>query len=204
MTAQKAGLITERLQALGCAVDQVDVRGGLPGKSRMGAGIVTWFTDDDLPEALDYPSWLARQIDAGMRVAMLGRPGFPARKPLLARLGLAAASAAAARAARVVQRDELIERSPRLRSRGLLRWRAVGPAVDVHLRIEDAAGHPIDPVVTAPWGGLALQPYLLEMGYEGRARWIVDPTAFLQRALGLDSGAAVHKTCAPRVRRGRK
>src|SRR6266545_1499460 len=201
------GLVAERLQALGCAVDQVDVRRGLPGPPAGGrrAGIVTWFSDDDLPEALGYPRWLARQVDLGMRVAMFGRPGFAAWKPLLARLGLDAVPAGAARAARVARRDGLIgaEAEPRLRSRGLLRWPAVAPDVHVHLRIEDAQGFPIDPVVTAPWGGLALQPYLLEMGYEGRARWIVDPTAFLQIALGIGTGSGTHEPCAPELGGGR-
>ncbi|MGH9888735.1 MAG: endo alpha-1,4 polygalactosaminidase, partial [bacterium] len=76
-------LIAERLQALGCAVDYLDVRAGLPrASSGRRAGIVTWFSDDDLPETLGYPRWLAQQIDAGTRVAMFGRPGYPARRPL--------------------------------------------------------------------------------------------------------------------------
>src|SRR6185503_10569951 len=100
-------LIAERLQALGCAVDYLDVQRGLPREpSGRRAGIVSWFSDDDLPEALGYPRWLARQIDAGSRVAMFGRPGFAAGRPLLARLGLRAA-AGSAPVARVVRRDEL-------------------------------------------------------------------------------------------------
>lgn len=190
-------LVAERLQALGCTVDYLDVRRGLPREpSGRRAGIVTWFSDDDLPESLGYPRWLARQLEAGSRVAMFGRPGFAAWKPLLARLGLRAAPAGDAPAARVIRRDALIgaDAEPQLRSRGLLRWRAVAPEVVVHLRIADAEGQPIDPVVTAPWGGLALQPYLLEMGYQGRARWIVDPTAFLELALGL---GATGQPCVP-------
>jgi len=192
-------LIAERLQALGCAVDYVDVRRGLP-RERSGrrAGIVTWFSDDDLPETLGYPRWLLHQLDAGSRIAMFGRPGFPAWQPLLGKLGLRAAPPGHARAARVVRRDELIggDAEPALRSRGLLRWYAVAPEVSVHLRIEDSDGQPIDPVVTAPWGGLAVQPYLLEMGYQGRARWIVDPTAFLQVALGITASGA-EAPCSP-------
>jgi hypothetical protein len=48
---------------------------------------------------------------------------------------------------------------------------------------------------------MALQPYLLEMGYQGRARWIVDPTAFLQLALGSDTSP--HNPCAPGMGGGR-
>jgi len=199
-------LIAERLQALGCAVDLLDVRRGLPRESSgRRAGIVTWFSDDDLPETLGYPRWLSHQLDAGSRIAMFGRPGFVAWPPLLDRLGLRAASAGQARAVRVVRRDELIgaEAEPVLRSRGLVRWHAVGPAVSVHLRLEDSDGQPIDPVVTAPWGGLAMQPYLVEMGYQGRARWIVDPTAFLQAALGIAEGGG-QTPCKPDAGHGQE
>jgi hypothetical protein len=87
----------------------------------------------------------------------------------------------------VVRRDEMIglEAEPALRSRGVLRWHAVAPEVVVHLRIEDDRGQAIDPVVTAPWGGMALDPYVLERGFEGRTQWIVDPAKFLQAALRI-------------------
>jgi polysaccharide biosynthesis protein PelA len=183
------------VEYLGFAADYLDVRRGLPPEPLAGryAGIVTWFTDDDLPDAIGYPEWLMRQIEAGVRVAMLARPGFPASKSFLARLGLAAGSAAPAKAVRVAKRDELVgfEAEPALRSRGLVAWHAAAPEVAVHLRVEDARGFPIDPVVTAPWGGMALDPYLLEIGYQGRARWIVDPFRFLEAALALPEAPAL-------------
>jgi hypothetical protein len=186
-------LASAPLGSLGCTADYLDVRRGLPGEPLAGryAGIVTWFTDDDLPDALGYPKWLARQIEAGVRVAILGRPGAPFSKALLKKLGLGA-GAARSRAVRVAQRDWLIgaEAEPSLRSRGLLPWHAVASALTVHLRIEDSRGQPIDPVVTAPWGGMALEPYLLETGYQGRVRWIVDPLAFLESALALEQAPA--------------
>jgi uncharacterized protein (TIGR01370 family) len=120
-------LIAERLQALGCAVDYLDVRRGLPREPNgHRAGIVSWFSDDDLPEVLGYGRWLARQIDAGSRVVMFGRPGFPVPRPTLAKLALREDAASAARAARVVRRDDLIGAEPPLRSRELVRWHAAG------------------------------------------------------------------------------
>jgi hypothetical protein len=196
-------LIAERLQGLGCAVDYFDVRRGLPREpDGHRSSIVTWFSDDDLPEALGYPRWLTRQIEAGSRIVIFGRPGFAMSRPVLGRLGLKTAPASAAHAARVVRRDRLISVDPLLRSRGLLRWYAVAPDVDVHLRIEDADGHVIDPVVTAPWGGMALQPYLVEIGYQGHARWIVDPTAMLQ--LGLGRAGGMEQPCTPDPGGGRE
>ncbi len=50
----------------------------------------------------------------------------------------------------------------------------------------DELGPPRTPVVTGPWGGLALQPWLLRLGLgQGDRRWYVDPFAFLRDALGL-------------------
>ena len=48
------------VEYLGYAADYLDVRRGLPKEPLAGryAGIVTWFTDDELPDALGYPAWL--------------------------------------------------------------------------------------------------------------------------------------------------
>ena len=55
------------LEYLGFAVDYADVRAGLPDAPLADryAGLVTWFTDDEMPAADRYERWLARQIDGG-------------------------------------------------------------------------------------------------------------------------------------------
>jgi polysaccharide biosynthesis protein PelA len=185
-----ARLLAPHVRSLGFAMDVRDVRSGVPEDVRAAgyAGVVTWFTDDELPSALEYSVWLSRQIAAGVRVAIFGRPGFPASQDFLEILGLAAAEKGAGHLTRVERSDSLIgyEAQPRLRARELLWWRARSPEVRVHLRVEDDRGQWVDPVLTAPWGGLALQPYLVETGYQGRTRWIVDPGAFLSLALRVD------------------
>ncbi|TMD62666.1 MAG: hypothetical protein E6I84_16890, partial [Chloroflexi bacterium] len=184
------------IEYLGCAADYLDIRRGLPREPLAGryAGIVTWFTDDELPDELGYPRWLAEQMDAGIRVAILGRPGFPVSKSFLARLGLAAT--VPARPLRLAERDDLIgfEAAPQLRSRALLGWHDASGTASVHLRLEDARGQSIDPVLTTAWGGLALDPYVIDVGYEGRTRWIVDPFSFLEQALGLEAAPALDFT----------
>ncbi len=64
--------------------------------------------------------------------------------------------------------------------------------------------HPDDvrtPVVTGPWGGLALSPWTLALGTEeGSRRWLLDPFAFLRDALGLNGTPVPH----PSVLNGRR
>ncbi len=93
-------------------------------------------------------------------------------------------------------RDALVglEAEPTLRSRGLVRLRSTNPDTVIHLRLEDAAGKSIDAILTAPWGALALDPYVLDVGYQGRVRWIVDPFAFLERALAIAPGPVLDLT----------
>ncbi len=43
------------------------------------------------------------------------------------------------------------------------------------------------PVVTGPWGALALSPWMMRMGEDdGTRRWYLDPFVFFKEALGLD------------------
>src|SRR5688572_31913748 len=113
-----------QVEALGFTANLLDVRTGLPPDLRAAryTGAVSWFTDDDLPSALNYQAWISRQIAAGVRVVMLGRPGFQADRNFLDALGLSAPSLGPRRLSRVAQRDSLIgyEAEPRLRARDLL------------------------------------------------------------------------------------
>src|SRR5437763_47928 len=137
----------------------------------------------------------ARRIEAGVPVAMFGSPGFNASSAFLHRLGIAT-SAGASRPVRIATRDAFVglEADPRPRSRGLHPWRASGEGMAVHVRLADGNGELIDPVLTAPWGGMALDPYVLEIGYQGRTRWIVDPFQFLEKALALRPAPALDLT----------
>jgi hypothetical protein len=186
------------VEALGCVPTYLDVRSGLPREPLAGlyAGIVSWFTDDEMPDALGYPQWLLRQVEAGVPIAMLGRPGFEASPGFLRRLGLDAFPDGTFRPVGIAERDPMIglEAEPSLRRRGLHTWRAAASDVAVHLRIADGRGLVIDPVVTGVWGGLALDPYLVDIGYEGRPRWIVDPFRFLEKALALRPAPALDLT----------
>ena len=85
-------LATMPLEHLGFAVDYHDVNSGpLPGGdlSARYAGIVSWFSDDEMAKPRAYEGFLLDQLSRGMKLAILGRPGFAASSDILTRLGLA-------------------------------------------------------------------------------------------------------------------
>lgn len=176
------------LEHLGYAIDYADARGTLPGGRLVDryAGLVTWFGSDDLPEPARFRDWLTRQMDQGLRIAVMGRLGFAPDGSFLDRLGLAHGDSLKT-PVRMVRADALVgfEASASPLGRGVYPWRATAPATTAHVELMDSHGARACPVVTAVWGGLALDPYVLEQGFEGHRRWILDPFAFFTRALAL-------------------
>jgi hypothetical protein len=75
------------------------------------------------------------------------------------------------------------EAPPAPRARDLPSYAA--PSLVRHLEIADAQARIVAPVAEGEWGGIALDPYLTETGFEGRQRWIIDPFQFLASALAL-------------------
>ena len=76
------------------------------------------------------------------------------------------------------------EAQPSPLSRDLPSWQA--REGEVHVELRDSRGQRLTPVVTGSWGGLALDPYVHDVGFESRVRWVLDPFAFLTRALDLE------------------
>jgi hypothetical protein len=178
------------LEYFGLAVDYLDASGPLPAGrlEEQYVGIVSVLTDDTLPDPTAYRAWLTRQLDAGLRVAMLGRPGIALDAPLLQRLGLQQAGGGAISGqVQITRRDDSVgfEAEPVAAARELLplRIRPGAVGMEVHLELMDAEGTRLHPVLTAPWGGLALEPFVIEPGLDGRTRWILEPFLFLARAL---------------------
>jgi hypothetical protein len=177
------------LEYLGYAVDYFDVRTGtLPqgDLSARYAGIASWFNDDDMPQPRAYEAWLLAQIATGLRIAILGRPGFAPSSVLLARMGLVESSRAVVPPVSISGTSVVmgLEAPPAPLSRDLPNWQA--REGEVHVELRDTRGQRLTPVLTGSWGGMALDPYLVDHGFESRARWILDPFAFLTRALDLE------------------
>jgi hypothetical protein len=176
------------LEYFGFVLEYFDIRKPLPGGDLASryAGIVSWFVDDEMPQPRTYERWLETQMNDGLRIAMLNRPGFDPTPSFLKRIGMVESSKKVVGPVSVVSSGKLIgfETRPTPQVRGLLNWRAKDG--EVHLELRDATGQIMTPVVTGSWGGLAMSPFMIDLGFEDRVRWIVDPFAFITRALDVE------------------
>ena len=175
------------LEYMGYKVEMRDVRKPLPLHLMTGryAGIATWFMDDEMPNHETFRTWIIKQLDDGMRIAIIGSFGFVTDAIFLKRFGLK--KAIIQKPLRVNQKDSLIgfETRLRIRSRNLLPLQAIDDDLQVHLGLSDARNNPFVAICTGKWGGMAINPYVLENGLNFRYLWIVDPFKFLKRALQL-------------------
>ena len=187
---------TMPLNYLGYVVEYIEVSEGLPEYPLTGriAGIVTRFTDNSLTEAKLY-AWLRKQIEAGLRVAILGNLGFRMDAARAAQLGLAlGAQQSALDPLRISHRDPMVgfELEPFPDRRSYLsitvaRTGATGkPAGTPLLTVVGRGAERMDAVAFTFWGGYALSPYdVTTLPGTTSKRWIVDPFAFYRGALAL-------------------
>jgi uncharacterized protein (TIGR01370 family) len=177
------------LEYLGYTLEYIDVRKGLPVQCLAGqyAGIVTWFNTNELPQPEVYKSWLSRQIDDGIKVAVFGELGFNADSLFLQALGLKPVVGNIQTPLTIDNSDYLIgyEADPYPKSQGLTQWAAIDPAIKQHLTVIDQNGLQLTTVLTATWGGAALHPYVINTGFHGQQRWLINPFKFLTKALDL-------------------
>ncbi len=204
-SADGGGLIAEELHRvgamplnyLGYIPEYIDVRGTLPDYRLEGrvAGIVTWFTGSlgaatSGAEERVY-AWLKRQMDAGVRVAIMSDFGFPLDTRRAQALGLdLRASSATHGPLKVAHRDAMIgfeiEPFPDRRSYLALTLPPGAPRGEALLTLAGAAGERMDAAALTAWGGYALDPYYVMTlpGSESK-RWVIDPFRFYARALAL-------------------
>lgn len=173
------------LEALGLTLDYRDVREPLPEEPLVGryAGVVGWVSGTPVEHPDVLRVWLERQKEDGVRVALLGEVGFALEPDFLAHRGLAPVRLAGA--LRLGRADELVgfEAAPVVHAQALPEIQAVDPSVRVHLSVADDSGQEAAAILTSDWGGIALGPYVLEEGFAGRWRWVLNPFTFLEAAL---------------------
>jgi hypothetical protein len=146
------------------------------------AGIVSWLYDKG---PADYENWLEWQVTDGVRIVMLAHPGVSKASRLLKSFGLTQTEISYP--CRVVEHDNLygFETRNDVTAEPLTDLKSTDSANIVHVRGAGKQGKYITPVVTGPWGGMALDPWLRSKNRLMADRWIIDPFALIKIGLAL-------------------
>jgi len=207
-------LVETPLNYLGLVVRYHYLDSGPPPEEwiRDTRAILTWFYDEQ-----EAPDWLWPLLEKSVerhpiRVVHLGHFGPLARDPdrlarWLRRFGLQSQDLYTKDPIRVVVefRDEKLcahEANPR-RVAVHSGPRSVDPKNRTWVTTRDRFDNETacHPVVTGAWGGVAMEPWLLQEDSEhGDRRWYVEPFTFFREALGMESVPAPH----PAVLNGRR
>ncbi len=178
------------LNYLGYVPEYIDINGPLPAFPLRGryAGIVSWLNSDAAGNPVALQQWLAQQVNAGMRVVVLGRFGFPLNDATLAPFGLRLGESAAAPGPVSISMQQSplgFEAQPYPDRRSFMPLRLQPPG-RVLLQLRNSAQALQDAVAYTAWGGYALTPYvLLPLSAELGFRWIIQPLEFFKQALAL-------------------
>ena len=176
------------LNYLGYVPEYRSLRDGLPQGPLAGryAGIVTWFRTSKTSNAPALRQWLLQQVADGVPVAVLGYFGFDLEGRAEAQLGLKFSGQRTTDRVQIVKRRPEaafeIQPMPELEEFFPL---AAGKDADVWLQAGDGKSVQ-DAVAITPWGGYALEPFILErLPDTSQTRWVIDPLAFFRQALRL-------------------
>jgi uncharacterized protein (TIGR01370 family) len=190
---------TMPLNYLGYSVEYLDARKPLPGFPLNGryAGIVVWLDTAAGKESATLSSWLKKQIDSGVKVAIFGEAEFLFNSGDAKRLGLQYSMATENHTLlHIVQHDPLIgfETQPIFdRSAFFPLHVQSGKAL---LTLANDRGESQESVALTAWGGYALNPHVLielpNISIDPRSkdtgrnlRWVINPIEFLRQALKL-------------------
>ena len=180
---------TMPLNYFGYVAEYRDVRAPVPEHPLAGryAGLVSWLLSDDGARDSNLPLLVGRAREEGVRIAVLGRLGLGRGELIRGTFGLSSApmNSVPGRIS-IEKRDPLVgyEIAPMPDRRSFFPLVAEGGQPLLTLRSD--AGQTMEAVAFTPWGGYALFPYALAVlpAFKGQ-RWVIDPFAFLSRALEL-------------------
>lgn len=180
------------LNHLGYTYELLDPRSmALPPGTLRGryAGIVSWL--DQAAGARDdkaVADFILRHVADGVRVAVFNQLPFALDAARARALGLDVFAVNSAPASvRIVHRDPIVgfetEALPNRSALTPVRLReGSGQAL---LRLADSAGRVYDAAAVTPWGGYAFAPFAsVYLAAIDQDRWVINPLAFLQAALG--------------------
>ena len=183
------------LNHMGYAVDYVDTREPLPeGVYRdRYAGIATWFSGyvpSHTSKALG--RWLLARVAEGMPLAIMDDFGFQPDRDWTAQLGIHATNVKTQGALRTVRQHAMMgfETPTPVPSRDYSPVQLtgdMGAGATPLVELQDARGQVFVGGALMPWGGFALNPFLVaELPGTDQQRWVIDPFAFLTQSLRLE------------------
>jgi polysaccharide biosynthesis protein PelA len=148
------------------------------------AGLITCL---HATQSTAYGHWLQQQTADGLRVLILSDPGLETDNPLFKNFGLKPVPATAPY--RVVAHDALYGFETQIAStaEAVPGLQNVQETNQVHLKVEDRHGTVLTPVVTGPWGGMALSPWAYYDRPAGKPLWVMKPFELVKTALALPS-----------------
>ncbi|MFI8482330.1 endo alpha-1,4 polygalactosaminidase [Pseudomonas sp. NPDC078700] len=177
------------LEYLGYRVDYL-VADELPARPATGlyAGVITWMNTGPPVQSSEFNRWINQRLDEHVPLAFF--MGLPIADPqLLSRLGLRLSTAVVSKNAKLVEYDKTLlgsfEAPVKMRTREFVPVSVLPNGPKPALTVSDA-DELYTPVALGEWGGIALGPFVLE-SIPDQKRWIVDPFAFLQRTLKLET-----------------
>jgi peptidoglycan/xylan/chitin deacetylase (PgdA/CDA1 family) len=180
------------LNHLGYVPEYVDVQKFLPEEVLPGryAGIVTWFTGGlDGGRANAVLTWLRKQIETSVPVAVLGQLGFGIDGSAARVLDLATSVPSPTGKLSIAEHDAMIgfETAPQPDRRALTPLRLSNAAGNKSLlQVRDVRGQSYDAAAITRWGGFVLDPCVVfDLPGSEQVRWVIDPFAFLTQALRL-------------------
>ena len=181
-------LLGAALDYAGYDVRPYNVSKGMPVLIKgVHAGVVTWFDDTQSSRSQNADAWedvLTGALTHNIPLALFGAPP-PLSAAVLDRLGVKrVAGSNQKRAALVEARTGYgdFEAPAAAQEHVTVPFRNTSAANQpwVTMTLDDEA---VVPVLTGPWGGYAQHPYLLQAGFGGQRRWLLNPFAFLATAL---------------------
>jgi hypothetical protein len=183
-------LLGTPLDYMGYIPEHVDVGGSLPEPAAgVYAGIVVWLGGGVAAERTQtLARWLRQRIERGMKVAVLRSFGFGLDASSARWLGLEIASDPAPGRMELARSDPMFgfEAQPAPIRQAAVPIRLAPGKGEPLLTISDSRGARFDAAALTPWGGYALTPFVIvELPGTDKLRWVVDPFAFLARALRL-------------------
>ena len=160
---------------------------GLPDAQLRGAYAAVAIAAQEPIQHSGFQDWMETQINDGLPLIALGHPGFNIDQEIAEKLGLGIVGDIDKHSAKVTHLSSMIAYEKGLPPRvdgfaAYLQNRS--DLNEVHLTYSDADSNSVDPVISGPWGAMALHPAAFISDHDGIAYWLIDPFEFLGKALG--------------------